>query len=163
MLVLFFFYCWQIFKNLFEEGLEIQKQRLKDLRAYAQEKRAEQRREHQNELESMENYYKDQVKLNLLLRHCCYTKSLLFNCFNSNTCSALVLHASRSFIPRTPRNAEQREGTGTGECCQSCYLSCLCVLWLMAVFSLDATENKERPEVKDGKGNRATASSNHAD
>ncbi|XP_074967486.1 centrosomal protein of 95 kDa isoform X1 [Phalacrocorax aristotelis] len=50
----------RIFKNLFEEGLEIQKQRLKDLRAYAQEKRAEQRREHQNELESMENYYKDQ-------------------------------------------------------------------------------------------------------
>lgn len=60
-----FFNFWQIFKNLFEEGLEIQKQRLKDLRAYAQEKRAEQRREHQNELESMENYYKDQVKFNL--------------------------------------------------------------------------------------------------
>lgn len=60
-----FFHYWQIFKNLFEEGLEIQKQRLKDLRAYAQEKRAEQRREHQNELESMENYYKDQVKLHL--------------------------------------------------------------------------------------------------
>ncbi|NXW28350.1 CEP95 protein, partial [Phaetusa simplex] len=51
----------RIFKNLFEEGLEIQKQRLKDLRAYAQEKRAEQRREHQNELESMENFYKDQM------------------------------------------------------------------------------------------------------
>lgn len=59
------FNCWQIFKNLFEEGLEIQKQRLKDLRAYAQEKCAEQRREHLNELESMENYYKDQVKLRL--------------------------------------------------------------------------------------------------
>ncbi|XP_054702187.1 centrosomal protein of 95 kDa isoform X3 [Grus americana] len=53
----------KIFKNLFEEGLEIQKQRLKDLRAYAQEKRAEQRREHQNELESMENYYKDQFSM----------------------------------------------------------------------------------------------------
>ncbi|KFZ67324.1 Centrosomal protein of 95 kDa, partial [Podiceps cristatus] len=53
----------RIFKNLFEEGLEIQKQRLKDLRAYAQEKRAEQRREHQNELESMENYYKDQFSM----------------------------------------------------------------------------------------------------
>ncbi|TRZ19893.1 hypothetical protein HGM15179_007220 [Zosterops borbonicus] len=50
----------KIFKNLFEEGLEIQKQRLRDLRAYAQEKRDEQRREHQNELESLENYYKDQ-------------------------------------------------------------------------------------------------------
>ncbi|NXL07648.1 CEP95 protein, partial [Mesembrinibis cayennensis] len=53
----------RIFKNLFEEGLEIQKQRLKNLRAYAQEKRAEQRREHQNELESMENYYKDQFSM----------------------------------------------------------------------------------------------------
>ncbi|NWR70072.1 CEP95 protein, partial [Centropus unirufus] len=53
----------RIFKNLFEEGLEIQKQRLKDLRAYAQEKRAERRREHQNELESMENYYKDQFSM----------------------------------------------------------------------------------------------------
>ncbi|NXV45737.1 CEP95 protein, partial [Uria aalge] len=53
----------RIFKNLFEEGLEIQKQRLKDLRAYAQEKRAEQRREHQNELESMENFYKDQFSM----------------------------------------------------------------------------------------------------
>ncbi|XP_075025602.1 centrosomal protein of 95 kDa isoform X4 [Calonectris borealis] len=53
----------RIFKNLFEEGLEIQKQRLRDLRAYAQEKRAEQRREHQNELESMENYYKDQFSM----------------------------------------------------------------------------------------------------
>ncbi|KAM6245305.1 centrosomal protein of 95 kDa, partial [Porphyrio hochstetteri] len=53
----------KIFKNLFEEGLEIQKQRLKDLRAYAQEKRAEQRREHQHELESMENYYKDQFSM----------------------------------------------------------------------------------------------------
>nr|XP_047920546.1 centrosomal protein of 95 kDa isoform X3 [Anser cygnoides] len=53
----------RIFKNLFEEGLEIQKQRLKDLRAYAQEMRAEQRREHQNELESMENYYKDQFSM----------------------------------------------------------------------------------------------------
>ncbi|KAM6049647.1 LOW QUALITY PROTEIN: centrosomal protein of 95 kDa [Theristicus caerulescens] len=53
----------RIFKHLFEEGLEIQKQRLKDLRAYAQEKRAEQRRAHQNELESMENYYKDQFSM----------------------------------------------------------------------------------------------------
>ncbi|NXG49680.1 CEP95 protein, partial [Psilopogon haemacephalus] len=53
----------RIFKNLFEEGLEIQKQRLKDLRAYAQQKRAEQKREHQNELESMENYYKDQFSM----------------------------------------------------------------------------------------------------
>ncbi|NXP33586.1 CEP95 protein, partial [Leiothrix lutea] len=53
----------KIFKNLFEEGLELQRQRLRDLRAYAQEKRDEQRREHQNELESLENYYKDQFSM----------------------------------------------------------------------------------------------------
>ncbi|NXE87621.1 CEP95 protein, partial [Menura novaehollandiae] len=53
----------KIFKNLFEEGIEIQKQRLRDLRVYAQEKRDEQRREHQNELESLENYYKDQFSM----------------------------------------------------------------------------------------------------
>uniref|UniRef100_A0A8C0GAT4 Centrosomal protein 95 n=1 Tax=Chelonoidis abingdonii TaxID=106734 RepID=A0A8C0GAT4_CHEAB len=53
----------RIFKNLFEEGLEIQKQRLQELRMYSKEKRAEQRRVHQNELESMENYYKDQFSM----------------------------------------------------------------------------------------------------
>ncbi|EPY86437.1 coiled-coil domain containing 45 [Camelus ferus] len=50
-----------IFKKLFEEGLQIQKQRLRDLRNYAREKRDEQKRQHQNELDSMENYYKDQM------------------------------------------------------------------------------------------------------
>ncbi|NXU33598.1 CEP95 protein, partial [Drymodes brunneopygia] len=53
----------KIFKSLFEEGLEIQRQRLRDLRVYAQEKRDEQRREHQIELESLENYYKDQFSM----------------------------------------------------------------------------------------------------
>ncbi|CAK6438119.1 unnamed protein product [Pipistrellus nathusii] len=52
-----------IFKKLFEEGLQIQKQRLRDLRNYAKEKRDEQKRQHQNELNSMENYYKDQFSL----------------------------------------------------------------------------------------------------
>ncbi|XP_029066826.1 centrosomal protein of 95 kDa isoform X3 [Monodon monoceros] len=52
-----------IFKKLFEEGLQIQKQRLRDLRNYAKEKRDEQKRQHQNELDSMENYYKDQFSL----------------------------------------------------------------------------------------------------
>uniref|UniRef100_M3ZBE2 Centrosomal protein 95 n=1 Tax=Nomascus leucogenys TaxID=61853 RepID=M3ZBE2_NOMLE len=52
-----------IFKKLFEEGLNIQKQRLRDLRNYAKEKRDEQRRHHQDELDSMENYYKDQFSL----------------------------------------------------------------------------------------------------
>ncbi|CAN8193978.1 unnamed protein product [Coccothraustes coccothraustes] len=53
----------RIFKNLFEEGLEIQKQRLRELRVYAREKRDEQRREHQTELEALENYYKDQFSM----------------------------------------------------------------------------------------------------
>ncbi|XP_027283591.1 centrosomal protein of 95 kDa isoform X4 [Cricetulus griseus] len=52
-----------IFKKLFEEGLQIQKQRLRDLRNYAKEKRNEEKRQHQNELYSMENYYKDQFSL----------------------------------------------------------------------------------------------------
>ncbi|KAM9045965.1 centrosomal protein of 95 kDa isoform 2-T2 [Megaptera novaeangliae] len=52
-----------IFRKLFEEGLQIQKQRLRDLRNYAKEKRDEQKRQHQNELDSMENYYKDQFSL----------------------------------------------------------------------------------------------------
>ncbi|XP_057572314.1 centrosomal protein of 95 kDa isoform X3 [Hippopotamus amphibius kiboko] len=52
-----------IFKKLFEEGLQIQKQRLRDLRNYAKEKRDEQKRQHQNELDSMENYYKSQFSL----------------------------------------------------------------------------------------------------
>ncbi|XP_077184543.1 centrosomal protein of 95 kDa isoform X2 [Paroedura picta] len=53
----------QIFKNLFEEGLDIQKQRLHELRTYAKDKRAEQMKQHQAELESMENYYKDQFSM----------------------------------------------------------------------------------------------------
>ncbi|GAB1296985.1 Centrosomal protein of 95 kDa [Apodemus speciosus] len=52
-----------IFKKLFEEGLQIQKQRLRDLRNYTKEKRKEEKRQHQNELDSMENYYKDQFSL----------------------------------------------------------------------------------------------------
>ncbi|KAM5306277.1 centrosomal protein of 95 kDa isoform 2-T2 [Glossophaga mutica] len=52
-----------IFKKLFEEGLQIQKQRLRELRNYAKEKRDEQKRQHQNELDSMENYYRDQFSL----------------------------------------------------------------------------------------------------
>ncbi|XP_073901551.1 centrosomal protein of 95 kDa isoform X2 [Castor canadensis] len=52
-----------IFKKLFEEGLQIQKQRLRDLRNYAKEKRDEEKRQHQNELDSLENYYKNQFSL----------------------------------------------------------------------------------------------------
>ncbi|XP_069511115.1 centrosomal protein of 95 kDa isoform X2 [Ambystoma mexicanum] len=53
----------RIFKNLFEEGLEIQKERLRDIRMYANEKREEQKKRHTDELESMENYYKDQFSM----------------------------------------------------------------------------------------------------
>lgn len=53
----------KIMKNLFEEGLEIQKQRLRELRSYTKEQREDQRKRHRDELESMENYYKDQFSM----------------------------------------------------------------------------------------------------
>ncbi|XP_043859623.1 centrosomal protein of 95 kDa [Dromiciops gliroides] len=52
-----------IFKNLFREGLEIQKLRLQELRNYAKDRREEQKRLHENELQSLENYYKDQFAM----------------------------------------------------------------------------------------------------
>ncbi|KAM3921295.1 centrosomal protein of 95 kDa isoform 2-T2 [Leptodactylus fuscus] len=53
----------KIFKKLFEEGLELQKQRLREIRSYAKDQREEQRKRHKDELESMENYYKDQFSM----------------------------------------------------------------------------------------------------
>ncbi|XP_063816876.1 centrosomal protein of 95 kDa isoform X2 [Pseudophryne corroboree] len=53
----------RIFKKLFEEGLALQKQRLRELRSYTKEQREEQRKRHKDELESMENYYKDQFSM----------------------------------------------------------------------------------------------------
>ncbi|XP_078258032.1 centrosomal protein of 95 kDa-like [Rhinoraja longicauda] len=50
----------RIFKNLFEGGLDIQKQRLRELKAYAKEKRQEHKKRQKEELQSMENYYRDQ-------------------------------------------------------------------------------------------------------
>lgn len=50
----------KIFKNLFEGGLDIQKQRLRELKAYAKEKRQEHKIRQKEELQSMENYYRDQ-------------------------------------------------------------------------------------------------------
>ncbi|XP_078427352.1 centrosomal protein of 95 kDa-like isoform X1 [Cetorhinus maximus] len=50
----------RIFKNLFEEGLEIQKQRLRELKTYTKEKRQEYKKQQNEELQSMENYYRDQ-------------------------------------------------------------------------------------------------------
>uniref|UniRef100_A0A8C5R8P9 Centrosomal protein 95 n=1 Tax=Leptobrachium leishanense TaxID=445787 RepID=A0A8C5R8P9_9ANUR len=51
----------RIVKKLFADGLELQKQRLREMRSYAKELREEQRKRHKDELESMENYYKDQT------------------------------------------------------------------------------------------------------
>ncbi|RXN00903.1 Centrosomal protein of 95 kDa [Acipenser ruthenus] len=53
----------RIFKNLFEEGLEIQKKRVRELRSYAKDQREEHKKKHKEELESMENYYKDQFSM----------------------------------------------------------------------------------------------------
>ncbi|XP_035258762.1 centrosomal protein of 95 kDa-like isoform X1 [Anguilla anguilla] len=53
----------RMFKQIFEEGLELQKSRLREERAYAKEVRQEHQRKHRDELESMENYYKDQFSL----------------------------------------------------------------------------------------------------
>lgn len=55
--------CVQTFRQLFEEGLELQKVRLREQRAYAREQRLEHQRRHQDQIKSMENYYKDQFSL----------------------------------------------------------------------------------------------------
>ncbi|XP_040002802.1 centrosomal protein of 95 kDa-like isoform X2 [Xiphias gladius] len=53
----------RMFRQLFEEGLELQKVRLREQRAYAREQRLERQRRHQDHIKSMENYYKDQFSL----------------------------------------------------------------------------------------------------
>ncbi|XP_054866288.1 centrosomal protein of 95 kDa isoform X2 [Amphiprion ocellaris] len=53
----------RMFRQLFEEGLEVQKVRLREQRAYAREQRLEHQRRHQDQIKSMENYYKDQFSL----------------------------------------------------------------------------------------------------
>ncbi|KAM4594236.1 centrosomal protein of 95 kDa-like isoform 1-T1 [Fundulus diaphanus] len=53
----------RMFRQLFEEGLELQKLRLREQRAFAKEQRLEHRRRHQDQMESLENYYKDQFSL----------------------------------------------------------------------------------------------------
>ena len=51
------FYSPQIFKKLFDDGLDIQKQRIRELREYAKEKREALAQRQQNEIESLENLY----------------------------------------------------------------------------------------------------------
>ncbi|KAM7009587.1 centrosomal protein of 95 kDa-like [Tautogolabrus adspersus] len=53
----------RMFRQLFEEGLELQKVRLREQRAYAKEQRLENKRRHQDHITSLENYYKDQFSL----------------------------------------------------------------------------------------------------
>ncbi|KAI1896738.1 hypothetical protein AGOR_G00097890 [Albula goreensis] len=53
----------RMFKQIFEEGIELQKARFREERAYAKELRQEHQRKHRDELESMENYYKNQFSL----------------------------------------------------------------------------------------------------
>ncbi|XP_056136573.1 centrosomal protein of 95 kDa-like isoform X2 [Lampris incognitus] len=50
----------RMFRQVFEEGLELQKAQLREQRAYAREQRLEHQKQHQGQIESMENYYKDQ-------------------------------------------------------------------------------------------------------
>lgn len=50
-----------MFRQVFEEGLELQKARLREQRAYAKEQRMEHDRRHKDEIDAMENYYRDQV------------------------------------------------------------------------------------------------------
>ncbi|XP_035493093.2 centrosomal protein of 95 kDa-like isoform X1 [Scophthalmus maximus] len=53
----------RMFRNMFEEVLELQKVRLREQRAYVKEQRLEHQRQHQDHIKSMENYYKDQFSL----------------------------------------------------------------------------------------------------
>ena len=46
---------WQVFKRLFNDGLDIQKERIHELRKYAEEQREQRTRRQQEELESLEN------------------------------------------------------------------------------------------------------------
>ncbi|KAL7890867.1 hypothetical protein AOLI_G00003430 [Acnodon oligacanthus] len=53
----------KMFRQVFEEGLELQKSRLREQRAYAKEQRLEHQRKHRDEIEAMENYYRDQFSM----------------------------------------------------------------------------------------------------
>ncbi|XP_052781119.1 centrosomal protein of 95 kDa-like isoform X2 [Mya arenaria] len=52
-----------MFKKLFEDGLAIQKERIHELRKYAREHRNSEARTQRDQIESMENYYRDQFHM----------------------------------------------------------------------------------------------------
>uniref|UniRef100_UPI00358EE4E1 centrosomal protein of 95 kDa-like isoform X1 n=1 Tax=Myxine glutinosa TaxID=7769 RepID=UPI00358EE4E1 len=53
----------KMFRNIFEDGLHVQKARLLEMRALAQEKRHEEQQRWNTDLLSMENYYKDRFTM----------------------------------------------------------------------------------------------------
>ncbi|KAI8741992.1 centrosomal protein of 95 kDa [Biomphalaria glabrata] len=52
-----------VFRDLFKTALNIQKERLKDIRHYANDCRKRQEIQRQNEIESLENFYQDQFQM----------------------------------------------------------------------------------------------------
>ncbi|XP_005106126.1 centrosomal protein of 95 kDa [Aplysia californica] len=52
-----------VFRELFKEALDIQKERIKDIRQYASDQRKRQESRRQNEIDSMENFYRDQFEM----------------------------------------------------------------------------------------------------
>ena len=52
-----------IFRSLFKDGLNIQKDRIRELRRYAKEQREMRNKRQQDELENLENYYRDQFSM----------------------------------------------------------------------------------------------------
>ena len=51
----FVIFVWQVFKNLFKDGLAIQKERIREVRRYAKEQREKQAKKRQDEIDSLEN------------------------------------------------------------------------------------------------------------
>ena len=51
----FVIFVWQVFKNLFKDGLAIQKDRIREVRRYAKEQREKQAKKRQDEIDSLEN------------------------------------------------------------------------------------------------------------
>ncbi|XP_048738682.1 centrosomal protein of 95 kDa-like [Ostrea edulis] len=52
-----------IFRKLFKDGLDIQKDRVREMKKYAKEQRDTEAGTQRNEIESMENYYRDQFEM----------------------------------------------------------------------------------------------------
>ncbi|XP_065898358.1 centrosomal protein of 95 kDa-like isoform X2 [Dysidea avara] len=53
----------QVFRKALEEGLELQRNRIRELQRFAKDKRLEEAKKHAEQMESMENYYRDQFML----------------------------------------------------------------------------------------------------